>query len=151
MAEIVIMATKEELSRLRRHPELFPDKDTREKFWGDVGKKCNKSLNFVLPKQKAREHAHKMFEATIVNTAEMRTPEKDMQRGPWEQFLHNRAPGTDANLSMFAEEGTVQIIPMAASRMLMTYVREHQAIIRDIDAVSTLHLVISAIFLDEDA
>ena len=30
---------------------------------------------------------------------------------PWEQLLHDRAPGAEADLSMLAEEGSVQIIP----------------------------------------
>nr|QEL51142.1 MAT auxiliary protein 1 [Letharia aff. columbiana 'rugosa'] len=135
LIEDVIMATKSELSRLQKHPELFPSQDIREKFWHSVRLKCNESVKFVISEQEARDHAHEMFQAVSVEVEEnTRTPGRDMQRTPWEQFLHNRAPGAEADLSIFAEEGSVQIIPMAAARILMATLEEHAAIIRDIEA-----------------
>ena len=142
------MATKVELSRLRRHPELFPSKDTRERFWRNVWLTCNHSVTSVILGQEARDHAHKMFEAAWVKfEEEVCNPRNDVQRKPWEQFLHNRAPGAEADLSMFSEEGSIQIIPMAAARILMAYNEEHRAIIRDIEAVSILHLIFTIILL----
>lgn len=135
LIEDVIMATKTELSRLRRHPELFSSKYIREEFWHSIGFECNLSVNSVILEQEARDHAHRMLQAARVEVEEdMRTPGRDTQRKPWEQYLHNRAPGTEADLSMFAEEGCLQIIPMAAARILMVTIEEHRAIIRDIEA-----------------
>lgn len=151
LIEDVIMATKGELSRLRRHPELFPSKDIKEEFWQNVRFECNHSVNSVILKQEARDHAHRMFQAAWVEVEEdMRSPGRDMQRKPWEQFFHNRAPGTGADLSLFAEEGSLQIIPMAAARLLMLTIEEHRAIIHDIEAVSILNLVVSSIMLFKD-
>ncbi len=137
LIEDVVLATKEELSRLQRHPELFPSKDTREEFWRNVWLTCYSSVTSVILEQETRDHAHKMFQADWVEIKEdLRTPRRDMQRKPWEQFLHNRAPGAEADLSMFSEEGSLQIIPMAACRIIMAHVQEYRAIIRDIEAVS---------------
>lgn len=138
------MATYGELSRLQSHPELFPSEDIREEFWEEVLIKCNR-LNSVILRQKGRDDAHKIFRAGWLDfKADMRTPGWDMQRKPWEQFFHNRAPGADADLSTFAEEGSLQIIPLAAARILIANIDEHKAIVRDIEAVSTLHLVVTA-------
>lgn len=132
------MDTKEELSRLQRHPELFPSKDIREEFWDAVERMLNHWVESVIPEQEARDQAHGTLQSAMVEYQEdMRTPRRDMRRKPWEQFLHNRAPGAEADLSEFAEEGSVQIIPMAAARILMMALDEHKAIIRDIEAVST--------------
>ena len=134
LIEAVILITERELSRLQRHPELFPREDVREEFWRSIRITCSDS---VIIGQEARDRAHKILRAAWVEFKDdTSTPSKDMQRTPWEQFLHNRAPGADADLSMFPEEGSVQIIPMAAARILMANIEEHKAIIRDIEAVS---------------
>lgn len=149
--EDVIMTTKGELLRLQRHPELFPSKQIREKFWHTVSITCNSLVKVIIPGQEARDHAHKVFQAAWVEIEEdMRTPRRDMQRTPWEQFLHNRAPGAEADLSMYAKEGSVQIVPMAGARILFSTIKEQRAIIHDIEAVSAIHLVISSILLYED-
>lgn len=141
LIEDVIMATKRELSRLQRHPELFPSKDIREEFWHGVAFECNLAVNNVIPEQEARDHAHKMLQAASLDDEEdKRTPRRDVERKPWEQFLHNRAPGIEADLSMFAEEGSLQIIPLAGARILMATIIEQRDIIRDIEAVSTVYL-----------
>ena len=131
------MATKGELSRLRRHPELFPSESIREEFWHNVALTCNDSVKFVMLGQEARDRAHRIFESAWFEIEEeVRIPQKDMERKPWEQFLHNRAPGAEADLSAFPGDGSVQIIPMAAARILMAYLEEHETIISDIEAVS---------------
>lgn len=148
LIEYVIMATKEELSRLQKHPELFPNKDIREQFWDKIQQLCNLSLSSVISEQEARDRVHKSIQAARMESEEDRlTPGRDMQRKPWEQLLHNRAPGTEADLSMFAQEGSIQIIPMAAARILIANINEHKAIIRDIEAVSTSHLAVRSVML----
>ena len=73
------MATRGELSRLQRHPELFPSKDIRKEFWRKVHYLCN--FKSVILKQEARDHAHRMLQAARVEVEEdMRSPGKDMQR-----------------------------------------------------------------------
>lgn len=139
LIEDVITATTKELSRLQNHPELFPNEDIREEFWEAFPLQSR-----ILEEQEASDHAHRMLQAAMVEDQEdMLTPGRDMQRKPWEQFLHNRAPGTEADLSMFPEEGSVQIIPMPASRVMITHLEEHRAIIRNIEAVSTSQSVFS--------
>ena len=152
LIEAVIMVTKGELLRLQRHPELFPSEDIREKFWHNVRITCNSLVKNIMPGQEARDHEHEMFQAAWVEIEEdKRTPRRDMQRTPWEQFLHNRGPGAGADLSVFAKEGSVQIMPMAAAKILFSNLEEHRAIIRDIAAVSLIHLVVSSIMLYEDS
>ena len=140
------MATKGELSRLQRHPELFASRDIRKNFWYNVRLTCKSLLKDVIPGQEARDHAHEIFQAAWVEIEEDKhTPRRDMQRKPWEQYLHNRAPGVEADLSVFPKEGSVQIVPMAASRILMANLEEQRAIIRDIEAVSLIQLFVSSI------
>lgn len=145
------MATKGELSRLQSHPELFSSKDLREEFWHDVRLTCNSSVKFLIPGQEIRDHAHEMLRAAWVEIEEnVRTPRRDRQRKPWEQLLHNRAPGAEADLSMFAEDGSLQIIPMAATRILVATMQEHKALIHDIETVSVIHFMVSSIMLYYD-
>lgn len=137
LIESVVTATKEELSRLQRHPELFPNKDIRKQFWHKIWKLCNLSLKSVISGQEARDHMRNEIQVAMMESEEDRLiPGRDTQRKPWEQFLHNRAPGIAADLSMFAEEGSIQVIPMAAARILLANIDEHKAIVRDIEAVS---------------
>ena len=149
--EDVIKATKVELLRLQRNPGLFPSKDTEEKFWCNVRHSCSSLVKNVLLGQESRDHAHEILQAAWVEIEEdKRTPRRDMQRKPWEQFLHNRAPGAEADLSMFPKEGSVQLIPMAASRILMANIEEHRAIIRDIEAVSIIQVLVIRVAMCED-
>ena len=137
LIEDVIEATEEELSRLQRHPELFSSKNIREKFWRNVQLVCNRSVKTVILKQEARDRTHDVFEAAGLESEEnVRIPGRDVQRKSWEQFLHGRAPGTEADLSMFAEEGSVQLLPHAGLRILGANLDEHTAIVLDIEAVS---------------
>lgn len=144
----VIMVVKKELSRLQKHPELFPNKDIQKAFWYIVQKECNFTLNSVIPGQDVRDHELKAIQTAAIESEEDRLiPGRDRQRKPWEQFFHNRAPGTEANLSMFPEGGSLQIIPMAAARILVAHIDEHKAAVRDVEAVSSLHPEVSSIML----
>ena len=146
--ERVMMVIKKELSRLQRHPELFPNKDIRKNFWYEVQQECNFLLSSVIPGQEARDHERKAVQAAEIESEEDRLiPGRDRQRKPWEQFLHNRAPGCEVNLSMFTEGGSLQIIPMAAARILVEHIDEHKAAVRDIEAVSSLQLEFSSTML----
>ena len=92
--EDVIMATKVELLRLQRNPGLFPSKDMEEGFWYNVRLSCKSLVKNVILGQEARDRAHEILQAAWVEIEEdKRTPRRDMQRKPWEQFLHKRAPG----------------------------------------------------------
>ena len=138
LIEDVIEATEEELSRLQRHPELFSSRHVKENFWRNVQDVCNRSFKKVILKQEARDRTHNVFEAAGLESEEnVRIPGRDVQRKSWEQFLHDRAPGTEADLSVFAEEGSVQVLPHAGLRILGANLDEHTAIVLDIEAVST--------------
>ena len=52
---------------------------------------------------------------------------------------------------MFPKEGSLQLFPMAASRILMANIEEHRAIIRDIEAVSIIHVLVIRVVMCEDS
>ncbi len=131
------MATTEvELSRLRKHPELFPSKDIEKEFWQDVYTLSNK-LEKGLRNLASHTEEHEAFYTTAAQTGKDEIlPTRDHQRKPWEQFLHNRAPGSGLDLSEMSSEGSIQVLPMAAVRIALAMNLETKEIIRGIEAVS---------------
>ena len=65
-------------------------------------------------------------------------PSRNEWRKPWEQFLHNRAPGAGINLSDMGSDGSIQILPMGALRLLHGMKEAHASIIRGIEAVGSI-------------
>lgn len=65
-------------------------------------------------------------------------PVRDLQRKPWEQYLHDRAPGIGVDLSAQGNGGSVQMFPMAAVRIVRSMVDQNRTIIAGIESVSSL-------------
>lgn len=128
-------ATILELSRLGKHPELFPTKDMGKVFWQDVHRLSDHALESIIPLHEA--HAKDFGDLRAVTVDELTLlPKRDIKRTPWEQYLHNRAPGIEVDLSAQGEGGSVQLFPMAAARIAMAMFEENRAIIADIESVS---------------
>jgi len=141
-AEAFASAIISELSRLHKNPELFPSKDAEMEFWGDVYALCDRTIGKFIPRQKDSKKITRSLQAVgMKDQLDSALPKRDVQRTPWEQYLHNRAPGVEADLSAQGTGGSVQILPMAATRIVLGMVEENRAIITDIERVS--------LFLDE--
>jgi len=132
-----MMATKDELSRLQKHPEVFPSKDVEEEFWQEVYDMCDGIAEHIIPSLQVREQETEIIQALGVEIEhDTFLPVRDLQRKPWEQYLHNMAPGVKVDLPDHGNEGSIQIFPMAAVRIVMAMVEETRAIISDIEIVS---------------
>lgn len=134
----VMTATKAELARLRKHPELFPSQSVEKDFWRDVYEMSDVATDQVVPKAEAHDHDEDiLIDARIRFERDQVLPAaQETQRKPWQKFLHNRAPGVQVDLSAVAEGGSVQILPMPALRILLATVDENRSIVDDIEAVS---------------
>ncbi len=135
--ELCMTATRKELLRLQQEPELFPSKDVEERFWREVQKRCGRMVERAIPAIEARDEARELLRESIADYwQDLVLPTGDVQRKPWEQFLHNGAPGSGADVSRFGEDGSVQILPMAASRIMIAMLVEYYSIAQALDAVS---------------
>ena len=135
--ECFINAIMSELSRLKDHPRLFPSKEVEKDFWQNVHEQCDNAMDVIIPHQKANDRTIMDFgAASISDQLHASLPVRDTQRQLWEQYLHNRAPGVEADLSVHGNEGSVQVLPMAAIRIVMGMVEENKKIIADIERVS---------------
>lgn len=129
--------TKDQLLRLQNYPQLFPSEDVEVSFWKDVYITCDQLVETILPTLMTHAKDHqKRINSTFKGFRKMIFPTFDRQRKPWEQFLHNRAPGAGADLSFIGNEGSVQLLPMSAVRIIVAMNNEYRSVIRDIEAVS---------------
>ena len=127
-----------EIDRLDKHPELFPSETMRHKFFGFVYKifrKWNKRFDEIKASKKLRDdgmkryHEWKRQQYRCAYTA---------NRNPWQQYLHNKAPGSGYNPGGMKREGSTQILPMGAARLFDSHVREYKEAREQIEAVSAL-------------
>lgn len=135
--EQCMLATKNEVSHLQKHSEVFPSKAVAEEFWQKVSDLCDDVAEYIIPSLQDREEETEDLQALGVKIErDTYLPVRDMQRKPWEQYLHNMAPGVNVDLSYHGNEGSIQIFPMAAVRIVMGMMEETRAIISDIENVS---------------
>lgn len=133
----LLTATKIEISRLQGHSELFLSECLEEDFWEEVYDLSNDLLGVFISNLEACDTEEQEFHDVSMEMIEdLRLPARDAQRKPWEQFLHNGAPGSGADVSEFGNDGSVQILPLPGYLIMMNMNREHESIIRDIKAVS---------------
>ena len=135
--DLCMTSTQKELLRLQQRPELFASKDTEEAFWCEVEECCRLIVEGSIPAIEAGDEAVKLFRESVAKYwQDLVRPARDEQRKPWEQFLHNGAPGSGADLSQHGEDGSVQVLPMAATRIILAMLVEYNTIAQALDAVS---------------
>ena len=133
--DLLFSPVRDELIRLGENPELFPSQDIKEAFWH----KFNKILTKIkrtrrrLYQQEAR-HLTFLSDDNEETLAEIMPGESEWHE-PWDRFLHNRALGTDIDWHGMGSAGSVQILPMAALRLLYNMKEADTSIIRGIEAV----------------
>lgn len=136
--DLCMTSTRKELLRLQQGPELFANKDAEEDFWCEVEECCELMVERSIPAIEARDEATKLFRESVAKYwQDLVLPARDEQRKPWEQFLHNGAPGSGADLSQHGEDGSIQVLPMAASRIMIAMLVEYNTIVQALDAVSS--------------
>jgi hypothetical protein len=132
-----MMANKDKMSYLLHHSSDFPTKEIEEDFWQEVYDLCDGIVEHIIPSLQSRDEDTNYVETLgVENEHDTYAPVRDLQRKPWEQYLHHKAPGVKINLSAHGDEGSIQVFPMAAVRIVMGMVEETKAIISDIESVS---------------
>lgn len=130
--------TTVEYHRLNKHPELFESKEVRTAFHHDA----LMIIKYLKHKKMPKELIEKLrIEVSLAASLEFERsflPSADENRKPWQQFLHNNAPGSGIDLSSLAGEGTVQVIPHAAIRLLRGYRKDMKDMAEKLKKVSSL-------------
>ena len=130
---------KTELSRLEKHPELFPSEGIKKRFSSYVYRMCEWVLEAHHSLQEVADQLLQDFSIKRVKEYEAKSrPSFDRERKPWEQFLHKNAPGSGINLPRIEGEGCLQIVPMGALRIMSAMQEVNSSIMRELglEAVS---------------
>lgn len=127
-----------ELERLRKHPKLFPSKVIKRAFDHDIGMifsgihKINCS-----PQEKDVEKGKQTLHKTVAQ--ESKDPSytsQDERRKPWQQYLHDRAPGSGLDQSVMLDGQSNQVLTHAALRVLDGWTTGYHHIYKEIKQVN---------------
>lgn len=130
--------TNLEIERLRKHPTLFPSKDTEDAFDRDVKMIFSGALKYNGPeREEIREKEKQQLLKTVLQgSADASYAEQDPRRKPWQQYLHDRAPGAGLDQSVMRDGQSNQVMPHAALRILENWTVGYHHIYREIKQVS---------------
>lgn len=135
--------TYPELERLHEHPELFPSKNMEENFHYDVSIICDLLLNVAIPNgDDALASEMDLDRALGERTSEILCPARDERRKPWQQYLHNNAPGSGIHPSRMTHRlaipgmKTTQAVPLSVAKFLEGFKQDREAILREFGLVS---------------
>ena len=122
-----------EISRLIRHPELFPSPKAKARFLGVLG--ADAELQFAqacktLLLQRELRNLDRKSRKEIT-----RTPYIDGSRG-WENFLLNGAPGSGHVSHRTIPKSIFQVVPAVGMQIIADYDREEAEIVRFVEEVS---------------
>ncbi len=143
--EEILAATKVELKRLKKHPELYPNKTIEQDFLRCVRRSCG-GMPKVVQAHKVIKRARKDWSKFLDKyNQEKVLPNRDEHRTLWQQFLHDQAPGRGARRSAKTGEGCVYLVPEGGIRFLKAMHGECRSIVRHMQAVgrtSRPHLIL---------
>ncbi|MCJ1464670.1 hypothetical protein MMC07_003283 [Pseudocyphellaria aurata] len=135
--------TYAELERLHEHPELFPTKFVETQFNYDITIICDLLLDVVIPKaDELLELQKQMDEVQVERAREVLYPAKDERRTPWQQYLHNNAPGSGIDPELLENplypddrsgmKKITQALPMTAAKIVRTFKNDREPILREL-------------------
>ena len=132
----LLTATEVELSRLQRHPEISPSKGMMVDFWNDI---CDLNDDLLgrglLMLERCDVDERRLFDVSVEVSEDLRLHARDADRKPWEQFLHNGAPGNGIDVSGYGNDGSVQVLPSSAMLILHAALWEYTSTVSAIEAV----------------
>lgn len=140
--DICLGLTSPELDRLQEHPELFPSKTMEENFYYDVSIICDLLLNLTTTTDDAFGFMSELDRLSESRFKEVLFPAQDERRKPWQQFLHNNAPGSGIHASRMthclAIDGMkiTQALPMSVAKFLEGIKLERDKIRKELGLVS---------------
>ena len=130
----------DEIDRLDKHPELFPSEDTRQQFFHFV-RQILQDWSVAFNKIKAMQMKHKDAIQEAVYAEKHRTRSAyTVNRKPWQQFLHNKAPGSGMHTREMDQnlEGSTQLLPMGGCRLFHSWAKDCYEVTKEIKAVSAI-------------
>ena len=130
-------ATKTEIVRLQKHPELFSSRLIEADFWRKIFQICDTVLGKAIPLLEGIDEVDRNILAIdVVHELDRTMPGRDEKRKPWEQLIHNRALGSGVDLLEMGDVGSSQLMPMASIRIIMKLLEEARVLASDIVDVS---------------
>lgn len=132
----MLTATEVELTRLQRHPELSPSEGMMVGFWEDLCDLTDELLERgLLMLEDCDVDERRLFDVSVEVSEDLRLRARDADRKPWEQFLHNGAPGSGIDVSGYGNDGSVQVLPSSAMSILHAALWEYSSTVGAIEAV----------------
>lgn len=134
--ERLLAVIGDEIDRLDKNPELFPSEELRQNFFRFVHQ-IFQGWNAAFTKLKTAGIEHLNLIADAVTDEEKVTRfAYTAGRKPWQQFLHNRAPGSGVHAYQMNPGGSTQVIPMGLSKLLRSWRNESEKVSEKIITVS---------------
>lgn len=128
----------DEIDRLDKNPELFPSEELRQKFFRFVHQ-IFQAWNAAFEKLKTAQMEHmKLIDQAVAAEEQVTRYAYKVNRKPWQQFLHNTAPGSGVHAPEMNQEGSTQIIPLGLSRLLESWTDENEKAMKKIIPVSII-------------
>jgi hypothetical protein len=142
-----LFATEMELERLRSYPELFPSTAVKIAFDHDVGIIFSDGLKYNSTELlEAREsEKKKLLDSVFEAIGGPAHPSQDEARRPWQQFLHNGAPGARLNQSLLREGESNQLLTHAGLRIVEAWTLGYRQIYLDVQKVNYVHNISQAV------
>ena len=134
--EDCLASIDDELTRLDDHPELFSSKALRHQFFGfvyQIFQDWKEAFDEV--KWMKWDDEDSVWLGNMLQQHHTR-PESKEDRKPWQQFLHNKAPGSGFYTEEMNKGGCTQILPEAGVRISHCLSTECKEIIEELEAVS---------------
>jgi hypothetical protein len=135
-----LLETKLELERLRKNPKLFPSESVKHAFNHDVGLIFSGVFNIHCSQdEKDIEKGKETLHQTVAE--ESQDPSyapQDERRKAWQQYLHDRAPGSGLDQSVMQDGQSNQVLTHAALRVLDGWTTGYHQIYKDIKKVKKL-------------
>jgi hypothetical protein len=108
-----------------------------EDFWNDI---CDLNEDLLGRGLSMLEDCdvdeRRLFDISVQLSKDLRLHARDANRKPWEQFLHNGAPGSGIDVSGYGNDGSVQVLPSSAMEILYAALSEYNSTVGAIEAVS---------------
>lgn len=130
--------TKFEVERLHESPALFPSNAIKDAFDHDVKMIFSEALKYNDSEGEAiREKEKQQLLKTVLRAS--RNPscaEQDFRRTPWQQYLHDRAPGAGLDQSVMKDGQSNQVMPHAALRIVENWTIRYRRVYKNVKKAS---------------
>ena len=129
-----------EIERLHKYPSLFSSRDIKNAFDHDMEILFSDALKYNGSEgENIREKEKQQLLQAVLQECGPAFAEQDPHRKPWQQYLHNRAPGAGLDQSVMLDGHTNQVMPHAALRILEVWTVQYHSAYRGVKEVTFVH------------